>query len=159
VIESVSWGGGPAYSGYIAINGNKVISSTISGYRGFNLVRIDVSSCSASNIVHYDTNINTANSENMATYINSLPSNTVLVGITADDAQGALTLNAKSALLAIGVDVNGLQFRGKVCFMAQVGQPAMTVSQVDPPGVSNLMLTVEVIGKLVLHKLLESIIF
>ena len=119
-----------------------MINTTTVAYRGFNLVQLDVSSCSPSNILHFDTHATTTNSDNMATYINGLSLYTVLIGVTSGEAQGSLTQNAKSALLAIGVNVAGLQFRGKVSFVAQIGQPAMTVSQVAPPGGSNLDMTV-----------------
>ena len=90
-------------------------------------------------------------SDNMATYINSLPLNTVLVGITTYDAQWSLTPKAKSALLANGVNVTGLQPDGKAAFVAQIGQPSLTVSQVDPPGGSNTKLTAKVSGMSSLH--------
>ena len=145
-IEAVSWGHNDKmpFTGYIAINGKRVINTTSDAYRGFNLVEVDVRSCSASDIRHFDTSASTTTSENMATYVIGLPLNTVLIGITSDDSQLSLTQNAKSALLAVGVNVNGLQFRGKVCFAAQIGQPTMSVSQVAPPGVYNLKLTVTV---------------
>jgi Interleukin-like EMT inducer len=147
-VDAVSWGSDDStlYSGYIAIDGNKVINTTSSDYRGFNLVELNMMSCSPSNIRHFDTLASTTNSDNMATYINTLPLNKVLIGVTADDAQYNLTQNAKSALLAIGVDVNGLQFRGKVSFAAQIGRPSISVSHVAPPGVHNLKITMNVNG-------------
>ena len=159
VIDTVSYGNSDltGLSGYIAINGNRVVNtpSNYGTYKSFNLVELNVSSCSASDIRHYDTSINigacvtTADySDNMATYINSLPLNTVLIGVTAGDAQECLTQNAKSALLAIGVNVTGLQPGGKVSFVAQIGQPKMTMSQVvDPSNVYNLKAAVNVAGK------------
>ena len=73
---------------------------------------------------HFDTYKYSANSTSMANYINGLPYSTVLVGVTADDAQNQLKDNAKGALLRIGVDVSELQYRGKVSFVAQVGRPS-----------------------------------
>ena len=80
----------------------------------------------------------------MATYINSLASNTVLIGITSDESQRSLTQDTKNALFNIGVNMTGVQFASKVSFVAQIGQPARTVLQVAPPSGSNLMLTVNV---------------
>jgi Interleukin-like EMT inducer len=160
----LSWGSNDAstISGYIAINGNRVVNTPLkfcttvclpSDYAGFNLVELNVSSCSASNIRHYDTSAKTANSENMATYINSLPLNTVLIGVTAEDAQRSLTSNArsltsnaKSALLTIGVDVSELQEAGKLSFVVQIGQPTLTASEVADPSGYNLKLTVNLTG-------------
>jgi Interleukin-like EMT inducer len=85
-------------------------------------------------------------SNNMAIYINSLPLNTVLIGIAGYDVQKYLTQNAKSALLAIGVNVNELQYVGKVSFVAQIGQPAKTISKVATPGGNNLKIIVNLTG-------------
>jgi Interleukin-like EMT inducer len=147
LIEALSWGASDTTSkGYIAINGNKVIS-TYNGFSGLFFVELDVSSCSPSNIVGFDPIDDTTNADKMADYINSLPLNTVLIGVTADDAQEYLTQNATSALLTIGVNLTGLQYQGKVSFMAQIGQPSKTVAQVAPSGGSNSKITVTMTGK------------
>ena len=145
-VEVVSWGmsDNGLHSEYIAINGNRV--QNLGFYIGVNLVQLDPRSCSYSNVRFYNTHNLTTDSDNMATYINGLPLNTVLIGFTADDAQNALTQNASNALLAIGVNVTRLQYRGKVSFVAQIGQPATTVSQMAPPGGENLKILVNVTG-------------
>ena len=146
----MSWGNADAtiLSGYIAINGDRVLSTTSFVYRGFNIVQLNLSSCLSTDTGprSFDTWANTTNSDNMATYINSLPLNTVLIGITSDEPLLSLTNNAKSALLAIGVNVNGLQWRGKVSFVAQIGRQDIALSQVAPPGGTNLELNVLVTG-------------
>jgi Interleukin-like EMT inducer len=131
------------HTGYIAINSNSVINTN---YRGFNLVELNVSSCLSTNIRHFDTWASTVDSDNMATYINSLPLNTVLIGVTADEASFSLTQNARSALLSIGVNVTGLQYHGKVAFLTKIGQPSITMAQVSPAGGNNLKLNVNVSG-------------
>ena len=143
-IETYSWGNADQTrnNGYIAINGNRLMTTTAPTYRGFNLVQLNVKTCSLSIVSTFDTCMTSTNSDNMANYINGLPLNTVLIGVTADDAQLSLNQNAKSALLAIGVNVDGLQFRGKASFMAQIGRPATSVSQVAPPGGNNLAINV-----------------
>ena len=144
-IEALSWGNQDTTrgNGYISINGNSVGNTN---YRGFNLVELNATSCSPTNVLQYDTCVSTADSDNMATYINNLPLNKVLIGVTIDDASFSLTQNAKNALLSIGVDVTGLQFRGKLAFAAQRGQPAIAAVQVAPTGGNNLKLTVNVTG-------------
>ena len=150
LIETSSWGFDDTtiFNGYIALNGNRLVSVTSSAYRGFNIVQLNVGACSLSDtgLRSFDTCTNTASSGILATYISGLPLNTVLIGITSDDASLALTANAKSALLAIGVNVTALGFRAKVSFVAQIGRPAITVSQVAPPGGINLKLTVNATG-------------
>jgi Interleukin-like EMT inducer len=156
LIESVSWGlgGAPFFDAYIAFNGYKTVSTRPIftegiGYTytyGFTLVELNVISCSSSKVLTFDTFRNTNSSDNMATYINSLPLCTLLVGITTIDAQQSMTPKVKSALLAIGVNVTELKRWGKASFVAQIGQPSLTVSQVDPPGGSNAKLTAKVSG-------------
>jgi Interleukin-like EMT inducer len=135
------------YNVYIAINGNKVISVLVD-FIGFIFVELDVSSCLPSQIVGFDTYDDTTNANNMADYMNGLPLNTVLIGVTSINAQQYLTQNATSALLAIGVDLTGLQDQGKASFVAQIGQPAKTVAQVVPTGGSNSKIIVKVTGML-----------
>ena len=155
LIEALAWGGvdSSVYTGYIAINGNRALSTTVGGYRGFNLVQLDVSSCSSTNIVKYDTYLYTSDSDVMATYINALPLYTVLIGVTADDPQQSLNQNAKDALFAIGVNVAGLQYQGKVCFVAQIGQPGTSVSLIGLSGGNNIKLSVNVTGKVITHSI------
>ena len=95
----------------------------------------------------------------MAIYVNNLTLNTVLIGVTADEAQKNLTPNAKSALLDIGVNVNGLVFKGKASFVALIGQPAMSVSQVAPPGGNSLVITVRVTGTSQLYLCFNHYVF
>ena len=82
----------------------------------------------------------------MANYINSLPASTVLIGVTSDEAKTNLETNGKAALLSIGVDVTGLEFRGKVAFVAQVGRPELTVMKMGPRYGDNVNITVNVQG-------------
>ena len=148
VIEAMSWGYDDitTSNGYIAVNGNKLLT-TPTPTRGFVLMQLKVSSCASSSLVIFDTCTSTTASNNMATYINGIPSlDTVLIGVTADDSQRYLTANAKSALLAIGVNVNALQYRGKVSFVTQIGQPAISVSQMAPAGGNSVKITVSVTG-------------
>lgn len=140
----MSWGGNDTikYNGYIAINGNKLMGTT----RGFTLVRLSSLSCSASDVRSYDTFNSVADGDNMATYINNLPQNTVLVGVTTDEARYSLSSNGISALTNIGLNVSALQFCGKMAFVVKKGQPASTVSQVAPSAGSNVKIIVNVTG-------------
>ena len=105
-----------------------------------------MSSCSATNVVQFSTAPGQQGSAGLTTYISSLQPSTVLIGITAYDAAGSLSQSAKSALLGIGVDVNGLVYNGKASFVAQIGQPAITVSQLGPSNGNNVKITVNVTG-------------
>ena len=152
LIEALAWGNwdNALYTGYVAINGNRVVKTTADVYyRGFNLVQLDANSCSPTNILHFDTFDSTSESDAMATYINCLPLYTVLIGITSDEASWSLNQNAKDALYAIGVNVAGLQFRGKVSFVAQIGQPGTSVSLIGTLGGNNVEISVNVTGSLI----------
>ena len=137
-------------SGYIAINGSTIINTTSVAYRGFNLVELNISSCSTSKVRHFDTNANTTESDKMATYINSLPLYTVLVGVTADDAQQFFRYNAVLTLFGIGVDsvwyLNGYGYQSKLCFVAQIGHPGASISEWAQSNANNLKITVNATG-------------
>jgi Interleukin-like EMT inducer len=111
------------------------------------LVELNVSSCSPTSIRHYDTNIYAADVSSLTSYINGLPLNTVLIGVTADEPQLLLDLNAKNAFLAIGVDLTGLQWAGKAIFVSQIGRPAITVLKVAAPNGNYLNMSVKVTGR------------
>jgi Interleukin-like EMT inducer len=134
-IEAVSWGyddSGPPLAGEIAVNGDRVFGATSVDFRGFNTIELNVTTCSTSNPRRFDTWRSMTASENMATYVNSLPVATVLIGVTSDEASSNLTPNAITALNTIGVDISGLLHRGKASFVAQTGQPTMSWSLVAP---------------------------
>ena len=139
----------PKDNGYIAIssriNSSRVIS-TNTGNKGFFTAEINATTCTLSNFRNFDTCASSTDSDNMATYINGLQLNTMLIGVTADDAKNSLTYNAINALLVIGVDVSGLQVRGKLGFVARIGQPAVTLYQVAPPGGGNVKITANITG-------------
>jgi Interleukin-like EMT inducer len=123
-----------------------VNTPSIGDYAGFYLVELNVSSCLSTNIRRFNTHLRTTDSDNMAIYINSLPLNTVLIGVTADAIQYYLTQNAKDALFNIGVDLNSFDYYGKLIFVSQIGQPDMSVSQKAPGGGSSLNMTINVAG-------------
>jgi hypothetical protein len=62
----------------------------------------------------------------LAAYLQSVPNNTILVGITGDEP----TLNlqpAWSALADIGAPVSDVAYRGSFVFVAQKGYPNKTI--------------------------------
>jgi Interleukin-like EMT inducer len=148
----VSWGRwkNVTSSGYIAINGSTIINTTSVAYRGFNLIELNISSCSSSKVRHFDTNANTTESDKMATYINSLPLYTVLVGVTADDAQKYFSYNAFLALYGIGVEsywfLYGSWYQSKLCFVRQIGYPSVGISEWAQSNANNLKITVNATG-------------
>jgi hypothetical protein len=121
-------------TGYVTIN--KVIwLKTVAAdgkWRGFNTVELVLNNCSAINMRHFDTYESYADSDALAAYITSLPPTTILIGVTADSANEALTAAAKNALLGIGVNVTQLSLRDKAVFVAQVGRPSGTAVKVAP---------------------------
>jgi Interleukin-like EMT inducer len=147
VVNALAWGyfDTNTYNGYINVTRNTTSTKTAKK-RGFNIVELDVSKCSISDVRNFNTSNSLINSMNMASYINSLPTSTVLIGVTAGEASHMLEINGRKALLSIGVDVTGLQILGKVAFVAQVGRPALTVMRMGPLGGDNVKITVNVRG-------------
>jgi len=138
--------------GNITLNDDVVLETlwtSNSVYRGFNIVELAVGNCSVSSNSSYhqfDTCGDGLESESMAKYITALPKSTVLVGVTADDAQSQLCSrpSAINALLSIGVNVTGLVYNGKISFVAQVGQPSATLMKLGGKSADVLVLTAAV---------------
>jgi hypothetical protein len=154
LVETMAWGydDTPNYQtaiGYITVNGVVWLTTPFTpvdySRRGFNTVELHLDDCSVRNIRHFDTY--GPDSTSLASYINDLPTFTVLVGVTADDAQSRLQQAAQDALFAIGVNVTHLSFRGKVAFVAQVGQPSAAVMNLAGPYGNNVKLNVIVSRK------------
>jgi Interleukin-like EMT inducer len=147
LVKATSWGKveSTLQTGNITLNGIATVSRT---RRGFNIIQLDVCTCSRSSYRTFDTfesGNNAGQSTALANYIKSLPYATVLVGVTADEASVGLTYEAKNALLSIGVDVSELRHRGFVSFVAQVGRPEAAFKKLQPnPSVDVLVLTVNV---------------
>ena len=139
--------------GYLAINGSRWLDIPLSPPNaistGMNIVELNVTTCKALKTSYYQTNSMTSESNSMATYINGLPTYTVLIGVSASDCFLSLNDNGISALLNVGVNITGLGLRrfGKLTFVAQVGQPAMTLAQVGQPGGNGTKLTVSAMGR------------
>ena len=141
----MSWGFNDTVkgNGYISVRRNTV-SKKITNERGFNIVELNVRKCSISDVHTLDTYDSSARI--VTNYITNLPTLTVLIGVTADEASNNLEINLKNALLSIGVNVTGLEYRGKVAFVAQVGRPALTVMKMSPRFGDSVKITVNVQG-------------
>ena len=128
VVQAVSSGYGSPIGG-VTLN---TLAQQLQGFGiGFNILELDVGNCSISKFQEFNTCGSGYQATAMADYISDLPKSTVLVGVTSDEAVSSLNAAARSALLAIGVDVSGLQFRGKVSFIAQVGRPSVALMKME----------------------------
>jgi len=143
-VTSLSWGFEDLVTGngYIAVDSN---TQTI-GNRGCNIVQLNSVSCSISSVLSFDTHADATKSTDLANYITGLPTSTVLIGATIDEASWSLNTMAIDALLGIGVNVTGLEYRGKLAFVAQIGRPEATVMKLYPRYGHNLELAVSVRG-------------
>ena len=143
----MSWGSNDTVkgNGYISVRRNTV-SKKITNERGFNIVELNVRKCSISDVHTLYTYDSSARI--LTNYITNLPTLTVLIGVTADEASTNLEINLKKALLSIGVNVTGLQFQGKLAFVTQIGQPALTVMKMGPAGGDNVKIRVNVRSRL-----------
>jgi len=153
VLSLRSWGKDDSngWIGYMAGNGVVFINftRTITGndIRGFNTAIINSDSCTATDLLKFDTFGSTADSDDLAIYLLSLPSGTIIAGVTIDSAENSLTHNARSALSAIGVGesyIQSISYRSKLIFVATIGQPTFTISWKSPEYAPNLQITVGV---------------
>ena len=149
VVDALSWGWRDEMqnNGHITTTRNTTSTKTTNNL-GFNIVELNVTKCSTSNMrIFFDTSRSNSASSDMADYINGLPMSTVLIGVTAGGVGSGLETQGTTALLAIGVNVTGLEvWGGKLAFVAQVSRPALTVMRMGPQGGDNLEIKVNVKG-------------
>jgi len=143
-IELLSWGydDTPAKNGYARVNGRTVVNYNRPNQnelvRGFNFNLLRTSNCSTTESKHFDTYDSNSASADLAQYLGSLAPGTVLYGVTCDDATDALQTVARNALWDIGIDVGNLAHRGKLTFVATIGNRLLTQFQIASPGGDNL---------------------
>jgi len=134
------------FTGYLQAGGVTLIDYTRSriswnnDIRGFNTAVIQLQTCTATNPRSFDTCAYNEAADSLATYLRGLPSGTVITGVTIDEASAALTNNARNALLAIGVNTAQLQYRGKLTFVATIGQPLLTRVSIAAASGPNLVM-------------------
>ena len=109
--------------GFVKINGNQVTQNH--DIRGFRLVRLN-DDCSVNEVKRYDTHISTQQSYNLRDYLQSLPNNTRISGITYDEYVDHLSSSAKSALSNVGIDLTTASWRSSLCFILIKGKPQLT---------------------------------
>jgi len=150
-----SWGlEDNALIGYLKGNGATLVDYTRypdgsynADIRGFNTAIIQPGTCTATDFQSFDTYASTTASDGLATYLLSLPSGTIVTGVTIDSAENSLTANARSALSAIGVSTSAIQsisLRSKLVFVATIGQPTFTRVSYAPRSGDNLVMDVPV---------------
>jgi len=143
-IELRSWGReDSSLVGYARINDVIVANYTKQNnddFRGFNTQLIRTKDCAAFDSRHFDTSASGAQSSALANYIDTLANGSILYGVTCDDANTALGNDTRAVLMAIGVDVTELVYRGKVTFIAVIGRPQWTVFSVARNGGDNLVM-------------------
>jgi Interleukin-like EMT inducer len=103
-----------------------VTTSLCNGDTGITLLTVDPVQCSVISAKLYDTYGSWDDATMLATYIESVPDNTVLVGITGDEPTSSLE-PALDTLAAIGAPVADVNYRGSFVFIAQKGYAYKTV--------------------------------
>jgi len=152
-VSMKSWGyidNGDSKNSYIKVNGVSYMDSMSAnfGYRGFNLIILDTSTCKASNFGHWDTHQVPTEANALAAYINGQPDGAHILGVISDSATyTSLGVSAVSALQSIGVDVNGLRLQDKVLFHAVKGRPQETFAQKDRAGGGSIYLEEKAVCK------------
>jgi len=127
----------PAYlkaNGVILIDYTRTLRNRIY-IEGLNTALIQLNTCTATDARTFDTfdYRSTAASDALATYLQSLPSGTIITGVTIAGVANSLTTNARNALLEIGVDTTNLA-GGIITFVATIGQPSLTRFRIRSDG-------------------------
>ena len=124
-VDLKSYGGDdrPSGKGFVKINGIQVTPKDVS--RGFTLVRIN-KDCSVKEMKTYDTHLYSQEGREMKDYLQTLPYNTSIAGITHDEYNDHLLDSLKSALSDIGLDLASASWRSSLCFVIIIGKPQNT---------------------------------
>ena len=145
-------------TGYIKVNGQTAVATQFASgdvNRGVTTGVLNIqNSCTLESVMHFDTCANASYANQMASYIQSLSNDTVLVAVSADDAAWSMSTAGVSTLAAIGADITGLEFRGKFAFVAVIGRPEETAFEMQAAYGNKASITAVTQGK-VLTKLLS----
>ena len=109
--------------GFVKINENQVTQNH--DIRGFRLVRLN-DDCSVKEMMTYDTHLSIQESRNMTNYLENLPINTRIAGITYDEYNHRLSNSTKSELRNIGLNMTSASWRSTLCFVFTIGKPQYT---------------------------------
>ena len=101
---------------FLKINGEKVIENSVGNGRGFRLARIN-NDCSVNETLRFDTHRTATESDEMRDYLQKLPRNTRIAGITNDEYSAALKDDAKDVLINVGLDLSSASYRSSLCFV------------------------------------------
>jgi len=94
--------------------------------RGLTIFELQPFNCSITGGHFCDSHWYKTAASELVSYLEQVPSGTVLIGLTTDEAANYLS-EAYPTLLDLGVDVSDVQFQGSFGFIAQKGFPEKTV--------------------------------
>ena len=151
-IELQSWGFRDTdRSGFIRVNGEQRFNLNYGSVNGFNTAVLNPKKCLISDRRNFDTQLNTNMSNSLANYLrNYLPNGTTLLGVTCGEAWEAMNGNAERALNSVGVKLP-VKYRGKLAFVAYVGNKQKTQIETLQSGGDNLVMKTNVSSECSLH--------
>ena len=127
----------PFGKGYVKINGVQVTLKDRFGRKdmdyGFALVRVN-NDCSVKEVNFYDTYRSRRESREMHDYLQTLPNNTRIAGITHTAYDLSLSDSLKSVLIGIGLDLPRASWQSSLCFVFIIGKPQNTKQSVAKLG-------------------------
>ncbi len=135
----------PGYYGGIAklmVNGTDYAINS----RGVNLVVVDQFTGIVLNSVSYDTYVSTANSDNMASFINSLSAGRIVLAAVKDEAVSQMTTAGINALLSLGASSFNQGYRGSWALLGVKGTTGqLQVSHAQYTGPSSISTTINLV--------------
>ena len=138
--------------GFIRVNGKAVMKGDYrgdgTGYnRGINTAVLDPKSCLPGVQQWFDTCASATRTRDLIRYLESLPTGTILLGVTFDAASDQLAA-ALPLLRSMGVDVYNVGIRGMFAFVLQKGYPSKTVLEKSVSRTTALELAVQLSGNM-----------
>ena len=109
--------------GFVKLNGIMVWNRFS---RGVSILSVDPYACTSNSHRTFDTYASKGEAASLLQYLQQLPVNTVVVGVTGDEPTRYLS-TVYGQLHSMGVDVEDVKYRGSFAFVTTVGHPKSTI--------------------------------
>ncbi len=133
IVEVFSAGFNDGNFARVSVNGQAIVQE---GYRGHNLAVLNEISGQVMDIRHFDTYSSSSEADNMAHYIQNLPTGRIVLAAIRDEGSAKMTENAYLALESLGSQLaRSVQNRDSWAMIGKKGAaPGSAIEKISPAG-------------------------
>ena len=113
--------------------------------RGLNTGELEPCTCTLKNTKRFDTYASTSNANAFVSYLSTVSTGTVVIGVCADNCMRYLS-PAFPTLLSYGISVSGLASNAKFYFVLKKGSPQSTLFRKSNTYIGALVAVVKIEG-------------